>query len=240
MRDLEPEPGVEIVRREFIRVSAGALGAILLGGCLAADRGRPGARAPRLPLVPDPAAPFRPLTWDEFAGELVPRAEAVLAQRMGEEDYVGELAWRLRQIDPGLVPSPRDLPRHRLFQVVEFRLAPGHGFRYHDHRHYNGVIYVLDGAVACRSFDLEGRERAPARGRRVRIRQTSAGLLRARETSTLTSRRDNIHDVRGSPGGCRLLDIFTWMGPGARSVYLDVDERPLDPEGTLFQATFAG
>ncbi len=217
---LEPEPGVTIVRRQFLRLSAGALG-ILLGGC-----------APRRP----PPAPVTPITWDEFSGELAPRAEALLAQKMTEDAYVAEIVERLRRVDPKLIPPKKDLPRTKIFQVVEFGLTEGSGFRYHDHRRYNGVIFVLDGAVRCRNFDVVGPNRMPPAGEKLRIRETAGGVRRTGEASTLTTTRDNIHDVRGAEGGCRLLDIFTWMGKNPRSVYMDVDETPVEPG--VFEGSF--
>ena len=153
---LDPEPGVTVVRREFLRLSAGALG-ILLAGC-----------APR-------RTPQAPITWEDFSGELAPRAEALLAQKMTEDAYVDGIVERLRRVDPKLIPSRKDLPRHKLFQVVEFALAEGRGFRYHDHRAYNGVIFVLDGAVRVRNFDVVGPHRAPPRGEKLRIRETAGG-----------------------------------------------------------------
>jgi hypothetical protein len=209
VHDLSPEPGVTIVRRDVLRMSVGALGVLLLGGC--ATRRREAA-------TPLPAA----TGWDEFVGDLVPRAESLLAQRMDEEAYVAAVVESLRRVDPTHVPTSRDLPHHMRYSLTEFDFSEGGGFRHHDHRNYNGVIYVLGGSLRCRSYDVVGADRAPARGRPLRIRETGSRVARSGEFSTLTSTRDNVHEVRAVDGGARLLDVFTWVGPDPRSIYLDV------------------
>jgi hypothetical protein len=220
---LASEPGVQIVRRDVLRMSVGALGVLLLGGC--ATR-RLAAGTP-LPVAAG---------WDEFVGDLVPRAEALLAQRMDEEAYVADVVRSLRRVDPALVPSTRDLPRHALYAVTEFDFAGGSGFRHHDHRNYNGVIYVLGGHLHCRNFDVVGADRTPAAGRPLRIRETASVTAGTGHASTLTSTRDNVHQIRAAADGARLLDLFTWVGPDPRSVFLDVG-RALEPG--VWEASFS-
>jgi hypothetical protein len=219
MYNLEPEPGVTILRRDFLRLSAGALGTLLLGGCAA-------------------RRPPEPITWREFVDDLLPRAESLMAKKMTEDAYVAAVVEQLRRVDTALVPPVRDLPRHKLFLVTEFRFSEGRGFPYHDHRQYNGVIFSMEGAVRCRNFDIVDGDREGAKGAKVRIRETTSGTLVPGEASTLTTSRDNIHDVRGGAGGGRVLDIFTWMGPNHRSVYLDVDENAYDPQTRVYEASF--
>lgn len=203
-----PRGGPALIRRDFIRMSAGALGVLLVEGC-----------APRRA-----AARQEPISWEEFERELLPRAEALLAERMDEEAYVAEVAARVRQVAPDAIPTRDALPRHRDFLVTMFDLPEGDGFPWHDHRRYNGVILVLEGGVAIRNADVVGDDREPPAGRAIRIRETQSGRFEPGQASTLTSVRDNIHDVRGAAGGGRVLDIFTWMGPNPGSVYLEVDE----------------
>ncbi len=40
--------------------------------------------------------------------------------------------------------------------VLQFRLAPGAAIPYHDHRDYNGVLTVTEGALRIRSFEILG------------------------------------------------------------------------------------
>lgn len=180
------------------------------------------------------------LTWEEFVRDLVPCAESLLAQCLDEEAYVSQLVDQLRRVDPLTIPSGNELARHRLWEVTEFRLAEGHGFPHHDHRQHNSVIFVLEGQVHIRSYNLLGPERTPPSGHRFCIRETVNCVFTAGEFLTLTTTRDNIHEVRGGPGGCRLLEIFTWLGPHPQSVYLEVDEHPIEPGANIYWASFTG
>jgi hypothetical protein len=225
MYGLDPEPGVTILRREFIRMSVGALGALLMAG-----------RRPLWALQSDPKS----ISWDEFVKDLLPRAESVVAKRIEEEDYVKAVVETLTRVDRALIPAASELPKRKQFSIVELKIAKDRGFPYHDHRNYNGVIYVLQGSVKCRNFDIVGEPKAPPRGQKIRIRETASGLVKVGGSSTLTTTRDNIHDIRGGDEGARMLDIFTWMGPNARSHYLDVNPAPADAEKKIYEASFKG
>ncbi len=218
MRELIAKPS-----RDAIRASVRALGLLLLEGCSS-------------PPAPEPVS----ITWEEFVHDLVPRAESLLARRLDEETYVAQIVEQLQRVNPLTIPPWNVLARHQLWEVTEFWLAEGTGFPPHDHRHYNGVILVLEGQVHIRSYDLLGPECTPPAGRRVRIRETVNRVLVAGAFSTLTTTRDNIHAVRGGPGGCRLLDVFTWLGPHPQSVYLEVYEQPTEPGTNLYWASFLG
>jgi len=159
-----------------------------------------------------------------------------LAQHLDEETYVAQIVDQLQRVDPLTIPLWNKLPKHHLWEVTEFWLAEGTGLLPHDHRHYNGVILVLEGQVHIRSYNLLGPERTPPAGRRVLIHETGNRILIAGECSTLTTTCDNIHEVRGGPKGCRLLDIFTWLDPYPQSVYLEADKQPIEPGTNLYWA----
>ncbi|HXG21294.1 MAG TPA: hypothetical protein VNN62_19730 [Methylomirabilota bacterium] len=220
MYDLYKSTSVESTQRDAVHMSAAPL-SFLLEGCSS-------------PTAPEPVT----ITWEEFIRDLILHAECLLACGLDEETYVTQLVAQLKQVDPLTIPSWSELPKHQLWEVSVFRLAEGYGFPPHDHRHYNGVIFVLEGQVHIRSYDLLGPERTPLAGRRVCIRETVNRIFTAGEYSTLTTTRDNIHAVRGGLGGCRLLDIFTWLGPRPQSVFLKVDEQPTEPGTNLYWASF--
>ncbi len=220
MYGLESGPGVAIVRREFLRLSIGALGILLARS----DSQRPPSTAP--------------ITWDEFLSDLTVRAQKLLQKHLDEDVYVGHVAQQLRRVEPRLIPHGRALVQEKLFAVTEFLLSGGHGFQHHDHRDYNGVILVLEGRVHIRNFDLVNQEGVAPTDRRVLIRQTLDSTYGPRDISSLTTTRDNIHHIEADRDGCRLLDIFTWVGPQPRSVYLDVDQQPVDDQRRIFRATF--
>jgi hypothetical protein len=221
MYGLEPDRSVILMRREWLKLSLGAFAA-LLTGCVHRSSLYRGS----------------PLTWEEFVNDLAVRAEDAFARRINEETYASSLVRCLRRIDPTLVPPRWELPVRKRFTVSEFVLPSGLGFHHHDHRQYNGVVFVLDGEVQIRSFDIIGPDRTPPPGKEVLIRETHSSTFGVSEFSTLTTTRDNIHDVRATAGGCRLLDIFTWMGPVPRSVFLEVQDIPVDASRRVHRATF--
>jgi hypothetical protein len=63
-------------------------------------------------------------------------------------------------------------------------------------------------------------------------------IFMAGECATLTTTRDDIHTVCGGPGGCRLLDVFPWLGFQPQSVYLEVDEQPIEPGTNMYWTSF--
>ena len=209
----------QLTRRDCLRLSTGAL-AVLLNGLHAGE------------------ARGQSISWHDLLRELTPRATAVYERRMDEDTYVAQLVQLLRRIDPQLVPTGWHLARHRYFTVSEFVIPPGKGFRFHDHRDYNGVLLVAAGSARFRTFEVVGSERMPAAGTPIELRRTSDRQHAAGELSSLTTEHDNIHDIRAGESGCRLIDFATMLGPDPRSIYLDVDEKPLDPAGTRYAASF--
>src|ERR1051326_3874268 len=115
-----------VSRRECLEMSLGAF-AVLLTGCIHRTA----------------SSPDVPLTWDQFANDLVPQAKQVFARRMTEEAYVPSLARRIQGFHPTRVPPPNELHPKWEFTVTEYDLPAGDGFPYHDHRDYNGVLYVM-------------------------------------------------------------------------------------------------
>lgn len=221
MYDLSESIGIEIRQSDNLRASAGASSLLL-----------PEGSSSRTALEPVS------ITWEEFVRDLIPRAKSLLAQHLDEETYVAQIVEQLQRVDLLTIPPWNELPKYDFWEVIEFWLAEGTGFPPHDHRHYNGVIFVLEGQVHIRSYDLFDPECTLPPGWRVRIRETGNRILTAGECSTLTTMRDNIHAVCGGPGGCRLLDIFTWLGPYPQSVCLEVAEHPIEPSTTMYWASF--
>ncbi len=89
-----------------------------------------------------------------------------------------------------------------------------------------------------RSFEVVGADARPPKGKSFDIRETHDGLLFPGRASVLSRSRDNIHDVRAGKEGARLLDFFTFFNPAGQSVFLDVQEKPRDPEKRIFEATW--
>jgi hypothetical protein len=178
------------------------------------------------------------LAWDEFLCDLSVCAESLLAQRLDEETYVAQVVNQLRRVPLLTIPSRYELAKHFLWEIIEFRFAEGAGLPPHDHQRYNGVILILEGQVHIRSYNILDPNYSPPTGSWFLIQETENRIFTAGEFLTLTTRRDNIHEIYGGPGGCRLLDIFTWFGPSPQSVFIKVGECPIEPRTNIYKASF--
>jgi predicted metal-dependent enzyme (double-stranded beta helix superfamily) len=176
-------------------------------------------------------------TAERLVNSLSPDEEAYLIELSG-------LIERQKAIPKAFFNFARPVAMHESLRrfpllVLQFRLAPGAAIPYHDHRDYNGVLTVTEGAVRIRSFEILGSDPQPLRGHTFEIRETSNAMLTKGAQSTLSRTRDNIHDVRAGPEGARFVDFFTLFRQGAHSVSLNVSEQPRDAAKRIFEASWA-
>lgn len=227
--------GVIIERRQFLRISLGALAALTINIGQPASA-RQASKAQTL------------LSWDDLIERAIPLAERLTESLSpNEEAYLIKLSGLIQR--RGAVPKAyfnlaqpvathESLRRFPLL-VLQFRLAPGAAIPYHDHRDYNGVLTIVEGAMRIRSFEILGAGPRPPRGRTFQIRETDNVMLTKGAQSTLSRTRDNIHDLRAGPEGARFIDFFTFFHQGAHSVYLNVAEQPSDSAKRIFHASWA-
>jgi hypothetical protein len=248
----EVEPGVFLERRRLVFGGLAAVCAALLSGesaVAATPQDAPASRPSSRPTSPEEAVAATAL--DRFLVEALDDARAITAAaRPDEEAYLARIAARLLAL-PALPTSlfhdgggPRSAraPRGRPLVVMQFRLAPGKGFKLHDHRDYNGVLCGLEGAADCRNFDFvdaatsRPATRPAAKSREFLIRETVRTTLKPGVVSTLSRTRDNLHEVTAGPEGARLLDVFTHFAPGSGSFGLATDWKPVDGRPGVFRA----
>lgn len=241
--------GVVMERRSLLRLSASTVAAGLLAACSA-----PGARGggEATPLSPGtgPTGGDAPMDMADFLAEMHPQAHRFIASGgEREEAYlmaVGQLMTRLQTPTPETVRSsmkafaqgqPED--RRRDIWVVMFRLDPGKGFSHHDHRDYNGMIMGVEGSAHVTNYDVLGDNPVPPKGETFQIQQTRDDLILPGRFSSLGARRENIHELIAGPEGAVVLDVFTYLKPGARSYYLDVEETPRDDQRRIYDAAWS-
>ncbi len=230
----EPAPGVTIQRRSLFRIGGAAALALLVGpGVLRS--GKAGAS--------EAGEQFGPLNLEEFIAQADPLARALAGgTEPNEEAYLLHLASLLCRLGPQ--PLGAERPRRMMrshyykphFAVMQINMAPDAVLPYHDHRDYNGVILGLEGSVRARNFEILGDDLIPPGDKQFQIRQTADTVLEPGRISTLTRRRDNIHDLRAGTQGARLLDVFTFFPGSQGSHYLEVDETPLEDRPAVFTA----
>lgn len=239
--------GVTLERRSLLRLSAATVAAGLAAAC-AGPRSRRAELAE--PQALTPAEADGTLDISEFLAEMHPRAQRFIASGgEREEAYlmaVGELMARLEATTPEEVRSTmRSFAERqqdggaREIWVVMFALEPGKGFSHHDHRDYNGMILGVDGSAHVTNYDILGPDAVPPEGTTFQIRQTRDDIILPGRFSSLGSRRENVHELVAGPDGAVVLDVFTYLKPGARSYFMDVDPDPRDAEKRIYDATWA-
>ncbi|MEM9799190.1 MAG: hypothetical protein AAGA20_02625 [Planctomycetota bacterium] len=243
--------GVMLERRSLLRLSAATVAAGLAASCAApASRRVETAEIDALPTPLPPAEANGSLDIAEFIAEMHPRAQRFVASGgEREEAYlmaVGELMTRLETPTPEQVRSsmtafaeqqPADSARE--IWVVMFRLEPGKGFSHHDHRDYNGMILGVEGSAHVTNYDILGPSLVPPPGETFQIRQTRDDIILPGRFSSLGTTLENVHELTAGPEGAVVLDVFTYLKPGARSYFLTVDSTPRDEAQRIYDATWA-
>ncbi len=236
----EMAEGVLVERRDVIKLSLGAIAALSLGWPMRA-LAEEGIKAPL--KGEDPTGD---MTWEMLLKKVVPMAEhLVKAKKPNEEAFlfqVAAFAARLKDAPAPQFKGDRPVAAARLYRklpfvALQFRLKPGAAIPFHDHREYIGVLNAMSGDAKVRSFDLVDQKR-PAKNATFTIRETRNDILRTGGISTLSRTRDNIHDVRAGKDGARLLDFFAFFSGKGSSVYLNVEDKPKDPEKGIYEATW--
>lgn len=232
----DPAPGVRIERRSLFKVGGAAALALLLG--------------PSMLRAEKPATEnggktdaFGPLSLKDFIQQADPLARALTsADSANEEAYLLHLGSLLCRLGPQ--PLGAEKPRGMMhaehhspyFMVVQINMAPGAALPFHDHRDYNGVILGLEGSVHARNYEILGGNPLPPKDQPFQIRQSVDAQVEPGRISTLTRKRDNIHDLRAGPAGARLLDVFTFFPGEDGSHYLSVDDAPVAGQPNVYCA----
>lgn len=227
--------GVVVRRRSLFGLGAGAV-----AGLLAATRAP--ARSTE-PVVDPEDGPF---DFQQFLEHVLPMSRRQVGGAAGEDTYMMSVAAALTRL---VVPGSKIREQMNAFskangvegkrfplRVVEMQLKEGKGFAHHDHRDYNGIIFGLEGECRIRNFDILGDVAVPPKGETFQIRETRDDLILPGRFSMLQRRAENVHDLVAGAGGCRVLDVFTFYERGARSYFLDVEDKPRDAERRVYDA----
>ncbi|MBI3723161.1 hypothetical protein HY251_04280 [bacterium] len=229
----EVAPGVRIERRSMLKASLGAV-ALLQGGLV--------SRA----LAQEKPDDEGELTWDALLKLAIPLAEKLVARKKpNEEAFLLKLSSYMARLSEvpeakfgrGPVASASVHDKHQLV-VVQFKLDAGAALPFHDHRDYVGILAAVSGEARVRSFDIQGEDPRPPKGKTFLIAETGDRLLAPGHYSHLSRRSDNVHDIRAGADGARLLDVFTFFKEDGKSVYLNVGEKPRDREKRLYEASW--
>ena len=162
-----------------------------------------------------------------------------------EETYLAEV--KRAVVELRFDVSPRSpVSGYRMTRIGESRRAPVRVYRIdfapharidcHDHHRYNGVLRVLAGELRARTFDLAESSAPREAGGRLLLRTTGDRPLAAGDTATVSTKRDNFHELTAGPSGAVVLDVFTRLDEDAGSRYVDLDPAPMDGARELYAA----
>ncbi|MEM7166810.1 MAG: hypothetical protein AAF581_15205 [Planctomycetota bacterium] len=240
----EIDDGVVVSRRRILKLSAltagTTLGSQLLGG-------------PAHAAIADSTTGAASLlggkiAFEKLVQELRPLSKQLIGQgnEVDEEAYLRGISALLSRVElmPECKPhgkhdfNMRRVAAYRPLVILTINMKPGARIRIHDHRDYNGVIFGLDGCCTIRNFEIEGREDIPRADEEFTIRETKWARITRGRVSTLSRRRDNIHDVVAGRDGAQLLDVFTYFSPKARSYGIVFDDKPVDADERLYRVNW--
>jgi hypothetical protein len=189
--------------------------------------------------------PLRDAQWDDLFRRALPMARVLTRNPTSDEErYLQWLAQGLSRLRsrPAArfrhgIEVARDTYREEFpVMMLQYRFAPHARLPHHDHHDYNGALCVTSGEIRVRSFDLIEKSDRLDSQRVVHIRQSHETLLRTGGISTLSRLRDNIHELHAGAAGARLVDFFTMFSKDADSLYLNVEEKPVDSQRNIYRA----
>jgi len=244
-KEKEILPGI-MERRYFLGSSISSLAAVVALGTTEATFAA--QEQPRLDAL-TPGADK--LAWDDFLKEAVPVAQKLVADpAFSVDEYlyrIGSLATRLNEIpDTKLfpytaidrrvcfAPSFRGSP----FFIIQWRMEPGAVLPAHNHPNASVCTLGFEGEVRLRNFQIVGEAPEYELKKSFQVRETHNEMLTRGRINTLSSSRDNIHHFHVGREGARGIDISTLHGKMAQFSFLDIAEKPLDPEKRIFEAAW--
>jgi hypothetical protein len=191
------------------------------------------------------------LAWDSFLKESVPLAQQLIADpAFSVDEYlyrVGSLATRLKEIPDtklfpykGVAPTMSFAPSFRgsSFIIIQWQMEPDAIFPPHNHPNYSVCTLGYSGEARLRNFEIVGEAPEFASKKTFRIRETHNEVLAPGRINTLSPTRDNIHSFQTGKAGARGIDITTPHGKNLGFSFLDIGDKPADPEKRIFEAAW--
>src|SRR5262252_1272823 len=243
-KEVEIFPGIH-ERRYFLRGSLATLGAVI------ALRMAPQRVLAQTTGKESGVIDAGRLAWDDFLKQAVPVAQQLIAApAFSVDEYLyrlGSLATRLKDIpdsklgpytsvDPRVWfgPSFRGSP----FFIIQWRMEPGAFLPPHNHPHASVCTVGFEGEVRVRNFEIIGEPPGYDSKQTFRLRESRDETMRRGRIGTLSPVRDNIHCFRVGKEGARGLDINTLHGEMTKFSFLDMNDKPVDAENRIFEATW--
>jgi len=242
--EVETFPGIH-ERRYFLRGSLATVAALV------ALRATPKSLLAQTPIKSTGTAGVDGLAWDDFLKQSVPIAQQLIADpAFSVDEYlyrIGSLATRLKEIPDSALGSYKTVDprvwfgpsfRGSPFFIIQWRMEPGAALPPHNHPNASVCTLGFEGEVRLRNFEIIGEAPDYASKKTFRVRETRNEMMSHGRINTLAPSRDNIHCFRVGNEGARGIDINTLHGKTNNFSFLDMSEKPLDPEMRIFEAAW--
>lgn len=191
------------------------------------------------------------LDWKAFIEESVPVAKAAYGKGDVQQDaYLYRLAAFASRLTETPAPDWKPFGTTGFFYdmahfgspfiVAQWRLEPG-GYQWpHNHFNHSVLSLCLEGETHIRHFEFVGDPPPQNSKKNFLIRETVRKVLKPGRLSTLSSVRDNIHAFQAGKQGARGLDIISLHGEMGPSSFMQLNQKPFDPEKLEYEAVWAG
>ena len=189
------------------------------------------------------------LAWDDFIKAAVPVAQQLIADpAFSVDEYlyrIGSLATRLKEIPDSPLGSYKSVEprvwfgpsfRGSPFFIIQWRMEPGAFLPPHNHPNASVCTVGYEGEVRLRNFEIVGDAPDYTSNKAFHLRETRDEMMRRGRINTLSPVRDNIHCFSVGKEGARGLDINTLHGKTNNFSFLDMNQKPVDPENRIYEA----
>ncbi|HEV7398141.1 MAG TPA: hypothetical protein VGN86_16635 [Pyrinomonadaceae bacterium] len=194
------------------------------------------------------------LVWDEFIKQCVPQAEQLYKDTSpsGQNAYLLSLAAFAARLRLSTIPRTKIYPFANLkppvhfgvgyrgvpFFAVEWWLEPNAALPPHNHPNASVCTLGIEGEARIRNYQVVGDAPEFSSTHQFQVRETHNELMSTGRLNSLSATRDNIHTFQAGQTGARGIDFSTMHGKDIGFSFLNIDEKPRDPEARIYNATW--
>jgi hypothetical protein len=194
------------------------------------------------------------LSWEDFIKQGVPELQKLYkySSSQGQDAYLYSLAHWVARLRLETIPRAKLFrfgtlnPPVRFgvgyrgvpFMAVEWWLEPGAILPPHNHPNYSVCTLGIEGEARIRNFQIIGSAPEFTSKDIFQVRETHNELMGVGRINNLSPARDNIHTFQAGKTGARGIDFGTLYGEDIGFSFLNIEEKPRDAEGRIYDATW--
>jgi hypothetical protein len=194
------------------------------------------------------------IAWGDFIKQGVPELQELykFSSPGGQDAYLYSLAHWAARLRLETIPRARLFRFEALnppvhfgvgyrgvpFMVVEWWLEPDAFLPPHNHPNYSVCTLGIEGEARIRNFQIAGDAPDFTSKDIFHVRETHSQLMSAGRINSLSPARDNIHTFKAGKSGARGVDFGTLYGKDIGFSFLNIEEKPRDAEGRIYEASW--